>query len=140
LAFANDDRVQFVQPADNQTVRVPFVLSWTSTISGFNGSYLVVFDRAPMRPGTGLIGLVADGDPCRLQPGCPTTQWLSDNEVYVTKATSLRITYVPDLRTQGKSGLDHHQAEIVLLNANGVRDTESVFIRDFDVYRGTVAS
>ena len=132
LAFAEDTRVKIDAPAAEATVRLPFDVRWHA--DGFDGTYLVVFDRSPMRPGQTLQSLVAHDDPCRSRPSCPDRQWLADHSLYLTSATHVRIDDLAEERTT-KRAKDRHQLTVVLLDRSGRRVGESAFIREFIVDR-----
>jgi hypothetical protein len=132
LAFVRDDRLDIRSPASDATVRLPFEVRWTAP--GVEATYLVLFDRTPMRPNQTLRSLVPSTDPCRTRPGCPDKEWLTDKNMYLTSDTSIRVEDLPEERTTNRAK-DRHELTIVLLDSRGRRIGESVFIRDFIVDR-----
>ena len=132
LSFIQDDRLEIVAPEQNETVTLPFEVDWT--IEDYEGSFLVFFDRSPMRPGQSLDSLVPDGDPCRVDPGCPDAAWLEDRNIYVTDATSLMIDHLPDRRDNDRTK-DRHDITIVYIDEKGNRRGDSTFTAEFIVER-----
>jgi hypothetical protein len=132
LAFVQDDRVEVVEPSEGATVRLPFEVRWS--VRGFSGSFLVLFDRPPMRPNQPLLSLVPSDDPCRREPSCPDRDWLADRDMYHTEETVVTVENLADRRPEGR-GTDRHEVSIVLLDERGRRVGESVFISEFSVER-----
>jgi len=132
LSFAQDHRVEIEAPGTNATVRLPFEVRWTA--KDFDGSFLVLFDRSPMRPDRPLRSLVSENDPCRARPGCPDAKWLDDRHIYVTADTHLLVDDLPEERTNNRAK-DRHELTIVLLDKQGTRVGESAFIREFIIER-----
>jgi hypothetical protein len=132
LSFVQDDRVVITEPAGGATISLPFDLEWSS--EGFDGSYAVFFDRPPMRPDRTLLSLVPTQDACRTDPACPTVEWLSIRQVYVTHQTALHVEQLPELRASNRAA-DRHEVTIVLLDEEGRRMGEAAFTRDFIVDR-----
>lgn len=132
LTFVKDDRVRIQHPGDGDSVTLPFDLTWT--VTDFDGSFAVFFDRPPMRPGRDLLSLVDDTDPCRALPGCPTTSWLNERDIYITDGLSTRVERLRD-NSRSDHAKDRHLASIVLLDDQGRRVGESVYIVEFFVER-----
>jgi hypothetical protein len=132
LAFAQDERVHIQSPASEATVDLPFDVRWTA--EHFDGKFLVLFDRSPMRPGQTLLSLVPHNDPCRSRPRCPDAQWLADHSLFLTADTHVHVDDLAEERTN-KRAKDRHQLTIVLLDRQGRRVGESAFIREFTVAR-----
>ena len=135
MSFARDNRLSIVVPGDNASVGLPFTLTWKAP--ELTDRFVIFFDRAPMRPNTDLLSVVAQTDPCRTRPKCPDDLWLSQNNVYVTDHTSLVVNTLPDTRQNGSS-LDEHEVTIVLMDrTTGRRIGQEAWVRDFSVNRGT---
>lgn len=132
LSFVQDTRLKILTPRDNETVSVPFTVSWT--VEDFAGSFVVIFDRSPMRPNQDLRSLVPEGDPCRAEPDCPDASWLADRDIYVTDANSVSIERLPDRRDNDRSK-DRHDLTIVFLDEQGRRSGEAAFTSEFIVER-----
>jgi hypothetical protein len=133
LDYVQDDRVTITAPSTNDTVTLPFEVSWT--VDDFDGTFAVFFDRSPMPRGRDLRSLVPrDDGVCRADPACPDADWLAARGIYVTDETHLTISALPD-RRQTTRQKDRHEAIIVLLDENGERVRESAFIREFMVDR-----
>lgn len=132
LAFTRASGVDIVQPAADGTVALPFTLRWEA--DRFDGTYVILFDRPPMRPGAPLISLVAADDGCRRLAQCPDAAWLRGNSVFVTQGTSVRVDHLNDLRSYG-GDRDRHHVTIVLLDQAGRRIGETASSRDFSVRR-----
>lgn len=133
LSFVTDNRVRIVAPTENATVALPLRLTWSAR--DYGGSFVVLFDRSPMRPNQTLRSLVPEDDPCRTQVDCPDAQWLSERNVYVTDETRLVVENLPDLRGDNDRAKDRHDVTIVLLDEEGQRMGESAFTREFIVER-----
>jgi len=132
LSFVQDTRVKITAPKQNATVTLPFTVAWTA--EDFDGSFLVFFDRAPMRPGQDLLSLVPDGDQCRAEPVCPDAEWLADRDIYVTDATTLEVDGLADRRDNDRSK-DRHDVTIVYLDDDARRSGEAAFTKEFIVDR-----
>jgi hypothetical protein len=134
VSFIEDSRVDVVQPADNSRVKLPFELRWTAT--RVDGRFAVLFDRSPMAPGRPLRSLMPKSDSCGAVGDCPDAAWLAAHYVYLTAATRVVVTALPDRRRNGHTP-DTHQATIVMVDRSGRRIGQSAFIRDFTVERGS---
>lgn len=132
LSFVQDERVKIVEPTANATVSLPFEVQWS--VEDFDGTFVVFFDRSPMRPDRPLLSLVPDGDPCRVAPDCPGPAWLASRGVYVTAEPALVVDALPDRRSTNRSK-DRHELTIVLLDPQGQRVGEAAFVREFIVER-----
>jgi hypothetical protein len=132
LTFREDTRFAWRTPGDGERVELPVRLRWE--MDDFSGSFVVFFDREPMRPGERLIDLVGENDGCRQRAGCPDTEWLLDHHIYPTDSTEVVVADLPD-RSGPRSERDVHTATVVLLDASGRRQGESVFVREFAVQR-----
>jgi hypothetical protein len=132
LAFAQDDRIEIEAPGDNETVSLPFEVRWSAR--DYDGRFVVLFDRTPMRPGRHLRSLVPAGDPCLARSSCPDEEWLAERHVFVTSDTRITVEDLPEERTNNRAK-DRHEMTIVLLDDDGKRLGESVFVREFVVDR-----
>lgn len=131
LSFLEDNRVKIRSPKTNETVTLPFTLSWEA--EDVDAVFVVFFDRSPMRPNQTLRSLVPERDPCRVEPDCPDTQWLADRNIYVVDGTRLEVEHLPDRRDNNRAK-DRHDVTIALLD-NDRRSGESAFTREFIVER-----
>lgn len=131
LAFIQDERVDIVEPGDDR-VRLPLTIRWDAT--NVEGSFAVIFDRSPMRPGQTVLALVPESDPCRSTHTCLDAPQLAERGVYVT--TGHQVT-VEQLRNTNSSrdGVERHDVTIVILDASGARVGESAFTREFVLER-----
>lgn len=109
LAFRVDERVTITTPADRSTVELPLRLAWT--VNGFDGSFAVFVDRAPMRPGG---------------------MFVPQRGAYTTTETELILE---DVERDTDDRRERHTATIVLLDDTGRRVGESAFDVDFEVER-----
>lgn len=132
LSFRRDDRFSWVAPDDGDVVTLPFVLDWE--MEDFDGYFAVFFDQSPMAPKETLLDLVPSDDPCRDEPTCPDTEWLGDEDIFVTADTELLVEDVRD-RSGRRSDRDPHEITIVLLDETGTRLAETVFIREIIIDR-----
>jgi hypothetical protein len=130
-AFTIDRTVQILSPRDQQTVGLPFSLTWTSRKPG--QAYLIVFDAPPMAPHRPLLALVRPGDPCRNNPRCPDAAWLASHDMYVTVEPRLQVDHITDTRRAHSP--ENHTVTIVLLDQAGVRINEAAFRTSFTVHR-----
>ena len=137
VTFASDESVVIRAPNANASVDLPLEVSW-STDASLRGRYLfaVLFDRAPMHAGSGLLSLVAAADPCRTYRDCPNATWLADHDVYVVDGTSVRVRALPDLRSNHDER-DKHEVTIVLLDRTSkLRVGQRAWTRELYVDRG----
>jgi hypothetical protein len=132
LSFVRDDRLRLRSPGISETVELPFEVRWSAR--DFVGRFVVLFDRAPMRPNHDLRALVPSDDPCRAQRGCPSSEWLRERNIYVTSTTSILVEDLPEERSAGRTK-DRHELTIILLDDDDRRLGESVFVREFIVDR-----
>jgi hypothetical protein len=132
LSFETDDRISMSTPEENETVVLPFEVTWN--VDDYDGRFIVFFDRSPMRPDQGLRALVPDDDPCRREPGCPDEAWLTEHRIFIVEGSSLSVEHLPDLRDSGR-GEDRHDVTVVLLDADDERQGESAWTREFIVER-----
>ena len=132
LAFVADTRLEIVSPKDNETVTLPFTVTWT--MDDYDGRFLVFFDRSPMRPGQNLRSLVPEGDACRTERRCPDAEWLADRNIYVADGNRVVIETLPDRRENNRSK-DRHDVTIVLLDDDDRRSGETAFTKEFIVER-----
>jgi hypothetical protein len=129
LDFVQDDRVEITSPRDRAEVRLPVTVRWEAT--GFEGTYAVFVDRAPVPPGQPLSWLAREDELCAETPDCPNETWFRDRDVYATSATELTIEELPDLTDEERR--DFHEATVVLLDGDGRRIGESAFTVEFQV-------
>jgi hypothetical protein len=148
LSFRIDRRLHFLTPRDRQVVTVPFTLRWSMTSFEVVGpgeaaptrhaGYFAVFvDRAPVHPGQSVKAVASGDHQCKLEPGCPDTQYLADHRVYTTTHPWFTLTEVP-LLAGSRDKLQLHQVTVVLLDAAGRRIGESAWTRQFKMRRMTL--
>ncbi len=133
--LVKDQRVHFVTPDDQATVRVPLTVKWRAEHT--DGLTFAVFvDRHTMRSGTSLRSLVPkDDSACRADPKCPDASWLSSNGVYLVKGTSITLTNLKDNRPDhDDSARDSHTITVILLDGDK-RDGEGAWSRQVYVDR-----
>jgi hypothetical protein len=134
LAFIADKRVTIISPKDEQSVRLPVKLQWTSQIKASAGlEYAVFVDSQPMRPGQTIENWIPPTDSCHFTPGCPNKQWLAQRFVFITTQHELTFSLLPTLTTGGgKDAQNTHNVTIVLLDKKtGRRVGESAFLTTF---------
>ena len=135
LAFRRDDRVEIVQPKDEQEVRLPVRLRWKADLDRrVNGErYFAVFvDRPPVAPGQSLSTLADES--CERTPGCPDREYLEDRYVFVTDKTALDLDVVPQPASSQRTGAkDRHEAVIVLVDGEGRRVGEASYRVSFGI-------
>jgi len=135
LAFRADKRVTIVAPRDQQTVHLPFQLTWTSQIpSSSSIEYAVFVDSHPMGPDQTIEDWIPSTDSCHHTPGCPNRQWLEQRFVFITTQHHVDLSLLPTLSTGGKDAQSTHNVTIVLLDKKtGRRLGESAFLTTFVV-------
>lgn len=138
MAFVQDHRVRFIEPADRSTVTLPVTLSWE--VEGFHvtgkdgralrdaGYFAVFVDRSPIPPGKSLEWLAQQEDSCG-SSACGSVDNLSG--VYATDDTRLKLTR---LSATGRD-IEKHEAVVVLLDGTGRRIGESAFYVQFNFER-----
>lgn len=133
LDFRADKRVRILTPRDQETVRLPVVIRWTSTIPASEDiEYAVFIDSHPMRPGQTIEDWIPSTDSCHHTPGCPNKQWLAQRFVFITTERHLTLKLLPILTSGGPDAEDTHSVTIVLLNRKtGERVGESAFLTTF---------
>lgn len=135
LAFRRDDRVEILQPKDEQEVRLPVRLRWKADLGGRadGGRYFAVFvDRQPVAPGQSLATLADES--CDRTPGCPDREYLEDRYVFVTDKTALDLDVVPQPSSSQRTGArDRHEAVIVLIDGEGRRVGEASYRVSFGI-------
>lgn len=145
VSFRIDRRLHFLAPRDRDVVKVPFTLRWSmadfqvvgpgqGTPTRHAGYFAVFVDRAPVHPGQSLKAVAGGDRQCKLQPGCPDTQYLADHRVYTTTGTSFTLTQVPAV-AGSRDTVQLHQVTVVLLDASGRRIGESAWTRQFKMRR-----
>lgn len=131
LALRQDTRLHIVEPADRSTVTLPLTLSWAIrdfAVASGRGSFAIVVDRAPPRPGETLGWLFRGSRECRAA-GCLDPSFLAQRDVYETDRSVLAIDHVAHL--SGRDRRAFHEVTIVLLDSQGRRIGESAWSRQF---------
>jgi hypothetical protein len=140
LSFKADDRVDIIRPRDRDEVRLPLTVEWTVhdfAVGAGKGSFGVLLDQAPPRPGKTLAWLFRGDRSCKGASGkalCQTPEFLERRKAYQTTDTSFTIDLVPRL-----SGNDRrrqfHEFTVVLLDRAGARIGEGAWSVQFQVPR-----
>lgn len=140
MQFVQDHRVRIVEPADRSTVTLPLNLRWEVNgfeITGKNGTasrdagyFAIFFDRPPMPPGKSLEWMARQEGSCG-SDACGSVKNLAD--VYATESTTLKVTLLPAI--DESSGVERHEAVVVLLDGSGNRIGESAFYVTFNFKR-----
>ena len=138
INLVEDRRIHVDAPHDQQMVRLPVTLRWSTRGVAPGLTYAVFLDRPPIRPGKTLKSLAKDAedDACMARPDCPDAAWLAGRGVYLTKNRSLVLSALADRRPENRpKARDGHEAVIVLLNGTR-RVGESSWYRQFYIERG----
>ncbi len=131
LNFRTDHRLHWTTPKDRALVPVPFTVSWTfPSLQG--GSFAIFVDRAPIKPGQTLRAVAGGDKSCKIDPTCPSTDYLNQRRVYTTTLTSLSLSQVLPL-TGNRDSVQLHQLTVVVLDRSGHRVGESAWTREFKV-------
>lgn len=141
MQFTQDHRVRVVTPSPRSTVTLPVTLSWE--VQGFEvigkepgsspgqGYFAVFVDRTPVPPAKSLVWYANQRGTCGPDP-CGDPARLSF--VFETSETHLNLDRLPDL-ADDRSGVEHHEAVIVLMDGDGRRIGESAFYVRFSLDR-----
>jgi hypothetical protein len=140
LSFKADTRVDIIRPGDRDEVRLPLTVDWTAkgfAVGQGRGSFGLLLDREPPRPGKTLAWLFRGDRSCKGESGealCQTRDFLARHQVFRTTKTSFTIDLVPRL-----SGNDRrrqfHEFTLVLLDADGRRVGEGAWSVQFETPR-----
>lgn len=136
LAFRQDNRLEFVAPADRSEVTLPITVRWRVedfAVGADAGSFAVFVDRAPLPPGKTLAWLARNDDACRSADGCPDDAWFAQRDVYLTVDSKLVIDQLP-ARTDDRR--EFHEVTVILLDEQGRRVGETGWSLEFQVERG----
>jgi hypothetical protein len=136
LNFRVDDRLEITSPEARALVKQPITVTWTmedftvqapgSAPASRDAGYFAVFvDRTPIKPGQSLEAVASGDRACELDPECPDTAYLREQQVYTTTKTSLRIPQIPN--GYGDDDVERHTITIVLLDTSGRRIGESAW-------------
>ena len=138
LSFKQDKRVDIVRPRDRAEVRLPITVAWTVkdfSVGPGEGSFAVLIDREPPRPGKTLPWLFRGNDSCKGVEGkalCATTEFLEQRNVFQTTETSFTVRQVNKL-TGNEKRRQFHEVIVVLLDAQGRRVGEGAWSVQVDV-------
>jgi hypothetical protein len=140
LSFVQDDRVDIVHPGDRDEVALPLRVRWTSTdfpTGPGKGSFGVLVDRTPQRPGKPLSWIFRGDDACKGSSAalCAQPQYLAQHNVFQTTDRAFTIDQVARL-SGSQSGRQFHEVTIVLLDAAGRRVGEGAWSAQFEVTNG----
>lgn len=140
LAFKEDTRVEVVRPGDRDEVRLPLTIDWTVEefeVGRGQGSFGLVLDQAPPRPGKTLAWLYRGDRSCRGDTGealCETAEFLASRRVYTTTETKFTLDRVPRLSGDDRRR-QFHEVTLILLDAAGRRVGEGAWSVQFEVPR-----
>lgn len=140
LSFVTDDRVDITAPRDRSAVVLPLKVEWTVddfAVGDTAGSFGVLVDQAPPRPGKTLPWLFRDRDVCRGDTGtrlCATRAFLAERNVFSTTRTSFTVERV-DRFTGNDRRRVFHEVTVVLLDEHGRRVGEGAWSVQFEVER-----
>jgi len=140
LSFVQDERVDIVRPHDRGKVSLPVRVRWTSKdfpVGAGKGSFGVLVDRTPQRPGKTLSWIFRGDDACKGSSAalCAQPQFLAQRNVFQTTDKAFTIDQVARL-TGSESGRQFHEVTIVLLDAAGRRVGEGAWSAQFEVEGG----
>ena len=137
LAFVQDERVDIVRPEDRDEVRLPLRVTWTVedfAVGPGKGSFGVLVDRTPPRPGKTLSWLFRGDAACKGSSAslCAQPAFLAQRNVFQTTARSHTIEQVARLAGT-QAGRQFHEVTIVLLDEAGRRVGEGAWSAQFEV-------
>jgi hypothetical protein len=137
LSFVQDERVDITQPGDRDEVDLPLRVAWTVEdfpVGPGKGSFGVLVDRTPPRPGRTLSWLFRGDAACKGTSAslCAEPDFLSQRNVFQTTARSHTIAQVSRL-AGSQSGRQFHEVTIVLLDESGRRVGEGAWSAQFEV-------
>ena len=137
LSFKEDERVDIVRPKDRDEVEVPVTVEWTveDFAAGEEGSFGILLDRAPQRPGKTLGWIFRGDDSCDGPTGeqlCESEEFLQQRNVFQTTDTEFTFDLVPKL-TGNDRRREFHEVTIVLLDEAGKRIGEGAWSIQFEL-------
>lgn len=127
LNFKVDKRLSITSPREDDTVSLPFTLSWTMREPEAGGQFGIFVDQAPLPPGKNLRELRQDDATC--EGDCTLSEYLALRGVYTTNSTALDIKAFPATSDDDEA----HRITVVLLDSQGTRLGESAWNVDFSV-------
>ncbi len=93
------------------------------------GYFAVFVDQTPIRPGHSLKDVASGDRYCQQSPGCPDKQYLTQHQVFLTTATTLKLPFIAQLNDVHESN-PLHSITIVLMDTSGHRIGESAWELD----------
>jgi hypothetical protein len=135
LSFVQDTRIDITTPRERSKVDLPVTVAWTA--KHFTGTFAVLVDQAPPRPGKTLPWLFRGRDTCRGQTGkrlCASRAFLAEQNVFRTTATHFTVARVNRF-TGNDRRRQFHEVTIVLLDAQRRRIGEGAWSVQFEVAR-----
>jgi hypothetical protein len=138
LQFRVDNRLDFVSPEPRAEVKQPVTITWrmddfrvvspdsAEPPSRESGYFAIFVDRAPVKPGKTLRGIVGGEDYCRQNPKCTSRAELRQYGVFTTAETSYKFPRLPDLLSNDED-VQLHSFTIVLMDTAGRRIGESAW-------------
>ena len=137
LSFVQDERVDIVRPGDRDEVTLPLRVAWTVEdfpVGPGKGSFGVLVDRTPQRPGETLSWIFRGDSACKgtSAPVCARPEFLAQRNVFQTTARTHTIAQVARL-SGSQSGRQFHEVTVVLLDEAGKRVGEGAWSAQFEV-------
>ena len=133
LSFFQDDRISINTPSDQAEVSAPLTVQWTVkdfSVGPGMGSFGILVDRTPPKPGKTLASMFGGGDACRSEAECGAAPFLAERNVYATSDTTLILDRLPKRTGDDRN---RHDLTIVLLDAQGRRVGEGAWTVQVDV-------
>jgi hypothetical protein len=127
LNFKVDKRLSITAPHEDDTVSLPFTLSWTMRDLEADRQFGIFVDQSPLPPGKNLKELRHEDATC--EAACTLPEYLALRGVYTTTNTDLAIKAFP----VGNDDKKTHRITVVLLDSQGTRVGESAWNVDFRV-------
>ncbi|MCA1704977.1 MAG: hypothetical protein LC808_17630, partial [Actinobacteria bacterium] len=105
----------------------------TTDASPDAGYFGVLLDRVPQPPGEPFSWFVRGDEPCLRSPRCPSLKYYAGRGIFTTEDTTFTLPTLP--RPPEGDKTETHHVNIILLDGQGRRIGESVWIVDFELDR-----
>lgn len=131
MIFTKSSAFRILTPASFSSVNLPLTVSWTEGAPYRPGDKFALFlDRGSIGIGNSILHLIPES--CRKVPSCSEDQYLQQQDVYVTTATSISLVNLPSTSLTGhSSGKEDHEIVVVVLDSSGKRIGEQYASVDF---------